>query len=99
MLVIAVDSPVWLQHLKFMKKDILAKLKSHGIKDIRLKHGNIRQDRDAGRPDKSQDRVIFRQLTAEEIDGIERAVTEIEDTELQDIVRQVLEKSASRKRA
>jgi hypothetical protein len=99
LLVIAVDSPAWLQHLKFLKNEILAKLKSHGIKDIRLKHGNIRQDRDSGKSDKNQDQVIYRQLTAEETDSIERAVTEIEDVELQDAIRQVLEKSLRRKRS
>jgi hypothetical protein len=98
LLSIAVDSPAWLQHLKFLKKEILTKLKSHGVKDIRFKYGNIRQDRESGKSGKSQDEVIFREMTKEESSGIENALTEIEDAELQDAVRQVLEKSVRRKR-
>ena len=98
LLVIAVDSPAWLQHLKFLKKEIIAKLKAHGIKDVRFKHGTIRGDRDEGKSAKSPVSIIYRQLTSEEIKGIECAVTEIEDPELRDIIRQVLEKSAGRKR-
>jgi hypothetical protein len=97
-LVIAVDSPTWLQHLKFMKKDILEKLKGHGVKDLKLKHGTVHRDREGVKPGGSPDEPLYRELTAGETEGINRAVTEIEDDELKDIVRSVLEKSVGRKR-
>jgi hypothetical protein len=97
-LVIAVDSPVWLQHLKFMKKDIAAKLVSFGVNDIRLKHGNIFRDRESGDSIPKTEQPAYRQLTSGETEGIERAVTKIKDNELKDIVRIVLKKSTGRKR-
>jgi len=99
MLVVVVDSPAWLQHLRFMKKDITAKLVSFGVNDIRLKHGNIYRDRE-NRPSAPKTELpSYRQLTANETEGIERAVSGLEDSELKTLARSVLRKSAGRKRS
>jgi hypothetical protein len=96
-LVIAVDSPAWLQHLKFLKKEIADKLKPHGVSDIRLKLGNVRIDSERQIPDNRALPESFRDLTDNDIDRINHAVAEIEDTELKDVIRHVMEKSARRK--
>jgi len=98
MLVVAVDSPAWLQHLRFMKKDITAKLVSFGVSDIRLKHGNIHRDKEIPVTANKGEQPVFRQLTERETESVEKAVSEIGDSELKDIVRNVLRKSAGIKR-
>ena len=40
-LVIAVDTPAWLQQLKFFKEDILEKVRGHGIREVRFKLGRV----------------------------------------------------------
>jgi hypothetical protein len=99
MLIVAVDSPAWLQHLKFMKKDILEKLKDPAVKDIKLRHGSIHQKTETSKSILDLEAPVFRKLTAGETESINDAVTEIEDDELKDIVRKALEKSVTRKRA
>jgi hypothetical protein len=98
MLVIAVDSPVWLQHLKFMKKDILEKLKGHGVRDIRFKHGSIYRDRENAKSVRKAEEPVYRKLTSGEAESIENAVTQIEDAELKTVIRSIFEKSVCRKR-
>jgi hypothetical protein len=96
-LIIAVDSPAWLQHLKFLKKEISDKLRPHGIKDIRLKLGSVRIYSERQIPEKLAPPESFRALTDKDIDRIDHAVAEIEDTELRDVIRQTMKKSAQRK--
>jgi hypothetical protein len=96
-LVIAVDSPAWLQHLKFLKKEIADKLKPHGVSDIRLKLGNVRIDNQRQITENLAPPESFRDLTNNDIDRINHAVAEIQDTELRDVIRQAMEKSARRK--
>jgi hypothetical protein len=98
MLVIAVDSPVWLQHLKFMKKDIIEKLKGHGVKDIKLKHGSIYRDKEGGKSAHKPEQPVYRKLTLRETESIDQAVTEIEDDELKAVIRSIFEKSVCRKK-
>ena len=40
-LVINVDSPAWLQQVKFLKKEILERLGDLQVKDIRFRHGKV----------------------------------------------------------
>jgi len=96
-LVIAVDSPAWLQHLKFLKKEISEKLTPYGIKVIQLKLGSIRIDRERQIPEKAAPPEAFRELTSDDIDGIDSAVAEIGDRDLRDVARHLMEKAARRK--
>jgi hypothetical protein len=97
-LVIAVDSPTWLQHLKFMKKEIIGKLASHGITDVRFRHGNIKEV-EQGKPfDNATPPEDFRELTSEDHYLIERTVEGVEDDELKDALKSIMEKAARRKK-
>jgi predicted nucleic acid-binding Zn ribbon protein len=96
-LVIAVDSPAWLHHLKFLKKEMADKLKPHGVSDIRLKLGNVRIDSERQIPDNVALPESFRELTADEITRIDRTIEDIEDGELKDVIKHVMEKSMMRK--
>ena len=96
-LIIAVDSPAWLQHLKFLKKEISEKLANHGIKIIQLKLGSVRLDRERPIPGITAPPEAFRKLTSNDIACIDSAVAGIGDTDLRDVVRHLMEKAASRK--
>ncbi len=43
-LLLSVDSPVWMQQLRFCKKEILNKLGSYGVKDVRFRIGRVSQE-------------------------------------------------------
>ena len=96
-LVIAVDSPAWLQHLKFMNKEILDKIASHDIRSIQFRLGSVRFDSERKIPDKKASLNDFRELTNDDKTAIDRAVSGIEDDELKDVIRQTMEKAARRK--
>lgn len=96
-LVIAVDSPTWLQHLKFLQKEILEKLKAHDIKDVKLKHGSVRFESSRKIHEKKAPPEAFRELTDQDNARIDRTVAEIGDDELKDAIRHAMEKSTRRK--
>ncbi len=96
-LVIAVDSPAWLQHLKFLKKEITDKLKPHGINLIQFRTGSIRINIERRIPDRKAMPEDFRELNADDIDRIDHTIGMIEDAELKEAVRSAMEKSAKRK--
>jgi hypothetical protein len=96
-LIIAVDSPAWLQHLKFLKKEITDKLRPHGIKVIQFRPGSVRIDNERSIPEKMAPPEAFRELTNDDISHIESTIEGIEDRELKVSIRQVMEKAARRK--
>ena len=96
-LVVAVDSPAWLQHLKFLNKEILDKIASHDIRSIQLRLGSVRVDSERQIPDKKASLADFRELTDDDRAAIDSAVSGIEDDELKDVIRQTMEKAARRK--
>jgi hypothetical protein len=96
-LVIAVDSPAWLQHLKFLKKELTDKLRPHGIKVIQFRLGSVRINSERQIPSKSAPPEAFRELTENDIARIDDTVDEIDDAELKEVIRQAMEKSARRK--
>jgi hypothetical protein len=96
-LVIAVDSPAWLQHLKFLNKEILAKISAYGIKSIQFRLGSVRSDSELSTPTKEAAPDDFRELTSEEYDAINRVIAEIEDDELKALIGRAMEKAARRK--
>lgn len=96
-LVIAVDSPAWLQHLKFLNKEILDKIASHHIRNIQFRLGSVHFDSERPIPDKKASLSDFRELTNDDRAAIDRAVSEIGDDELKNVIRQAMEKAARRK--
>lgn len=97
-LLINVDSPLWLQELKFFKGDMLGKLRAYRIASIRFKHGRVYRSRRTapatGTPDTAHGK---KGISASEREWIEQIVSEIKDPELRDHLRALLEKAAMRR--
>ena len=91
-----VDSPVWLQELNYFKKDIIEKLCPYGIKDIRFKLGNVTKK--AGFEARNQG-VSVKTFTPEEISYIEKTISQIFDEELRVTVRKAIEKAILSRKA
>ena len=102
-LVINVDSPLWLQELKFFKQAILKKLESYRINtiDFRLgsanlsrrnltgKHYEMSTSEQTGRREKA--------LTEADAAWIDQTIAAVNDPGLKDSIRNVLEKALVRK--
>jgi hypothetical protein len=87
-----VDSPVWLQEINYFKGDIIEKLSPYGIKDVRFQLGNV--SKKTGSEVCSQG-FSAKALTPEEILYIEKTVSQVIDEELQGTVRRTIEKAIS----
>ncbi|NTU43071.1 MAG: DUF721 domain-containing protein [Nitrospirales bacterium] len=96
-LLIYVDSPAWLNQLKFFRDDMLAKLRPYGIRELKFKRGTVYHEK---KQTTQQDRepAAQRPLTAEEKDWIEEETSGISDDELRDQIRRAMERSLSRKK-
>ncbi len=98
-LVVNVDSPLWLQQLKFFKQAILKKLEAYRINTIDFRHGSANLSRRShtgkhygmsagaqpGRPEKA--------LTEADVTWIDQTLATVNDPGLQDRIRDVLEKA------
>ena len=87
-----VDSPVWLQELNYFKRDIVGKLSPYGVKDIRFKLGKVSIKNGAGIRNEGSGAKTF---TPEELSYIEKTISHIADKELRGTVRRAIEKSIS----
>ncbi len=101
-LVVNVDSPLWLQQLKFFKQAILKKLEAYGIDTLEFRHGSANLSRrnhtgkhcemsageQTGHPQKA--------LTEADITWIDETLAAVNDSGLQDGIRNVLEKALKR---
>ncbi len=85
-----VDSPVWLQELNFYKKNIIDKLSSYGIREIRFRLGRILK-RTKYRVKCQEARVT--NLSTKELSYIENAVSQINDEGLSKTIRRAIEKA------
>lgn len=85
-----VDSPVWLQELNYYKEDIIKKLNSYGIKEVRFRLGRV-STRTMSEVKSQKSKV--RRFSTEEISYIDNAVSEITDPELRETVRRAIEKA------
>ncbi|MFA5353354.1 MAG: DUF721 domain-containing protein, partial [Thermodesulfovibrionales bacterium] len=50
-LLVHVDSPAWLNQLKFFRDEMINKLRPYGIREIRFKRGSLYQNRRAKKED------------------------------------------------
>jgi hypothetical protein len=91
-LTVNVDSPAWLQQLKFFKKEMSGKLSAYGIKDIKLRHGRIYKIREKQK-DNSEPKA--KTLSPADRQWIEETVSEINDSALKDQISSAIEKSLS----
>jgi hypothetical protein len=83
-----VDSPVWMQQLSYHKRDIISKLSSYGVREVRFRTGRILREnhgkqalRDCG------------ELSPEDTAFIEDLLPEIPDADLRAAVKKAVEKS------
>lgn len=74
-LFIIVDTPQWLHHLGFYKKEITEKLKSHGITEIRFRLGKVEPvnyvEEDEDVPELEEADLRFIENTVKDIDDDE----------------------------
>lgn len=95
-LVLNVDSPAWLQELKFFTGDIVRKLSPFGVRTIRLRLGRVSSDLKERRSVKEgARRTAPVQLTPEETEYIRHTVAGICDEELRVTIRAAIEKAIS----
>lgn len=91
-LTITVVSSAWMQELNFMKQGLMDKLNSalgeQKIKEIVFKAGALPPTETK----KVDDRIILRQVTAEQLEMIESQVSCIDDPELRTELRELMER-------
>ncbi|MBI5634910.1 MAG: DUF721 domain-containing protein [Nitrospirae bacterium] len=87
-LLLHVESPAWMQQLTYYKKEILRKLSSYAVTDVRFRLGRItkkKQMLEAQKP--------MRTLSPEEVSFAASVVADISNKELKDSIRKAIEKS------
>lgn len=91
-LLINVNSPVWLQQLKFFKQDIMKKLHLYNIKHIRFRHGKVyHKEAQRGAEQLPQSKP----LSDHEITWINQTTSAISDAELKEGAKKAITKSLS----
>jgi hypothetical protein len=95
-LLLNVDSPAWLQELKFFTGDIVRKLSPFGVRTIRLRLGKVSSTLQESLPVKEgARRAAPVRFSPEETAYIQQAVSGIYDEELKGTVRAAIEKAIS----
>jgi hypothetical protein len=89
-LLIAVDSPVWLQELQFYKENIVKKLGSHGVKAVRFRLGRVSAH--AERVSGGQKPQV-RGLTNKEHAFIQEEAAKVHDEGLKETLKATIEKA------
>jgi hypothetical protein len=89
-LLINVDSPAWLQELKFFKEDILKKLHPFGIRSVRFRLGRVSMNAMSDNKSRAPE---SRQLDEEERSFIENAVTNIDDDGMKQTLKNTIKKA------
>jgi len=96
-LTVVVDTPQWMHHLSFYKKEMTEKLKPHDIESIRFRVGTI----PAGTA--SEARTEERKLTDDDIRYVERLTDTVRDDalreKLQSLITRGLKKGKRKKDA
>jgi hypothetical protein len=88
-LLLNVDSPVWLQELKFYQGDIIKKLTPYQVRTVRFRLGRVIDTARQG----DKPRPACNPLTALDHTFIEETVSPIEDEGLKEIVRKTIAKA------
>ena len=87
-LLLHVESPAWMQQLTYYKKDIIRKLASYAVTDVRFRLGRITKKirrQEAEKP--------MRALSEEEVLFAASVVADIRNEELKNSIRKAIEKS------
>lgn len=91
-LLLNVDSPIWIQQLTYYKKEIIEKLHSYGVKEVRFRIGRISPDKQI--VPKSP---VLRELSDEDKLFISDLTSEIKDEDLKGAVKTAVERSLKAK--
>lgn len=75
---IKVDTPQWMHHLSFFKEDIIEKLKSYNVKDVRFRIGRLSQTIEKT---SKQDDII---LSDDDQRYLENTIHSVKDEELKE---------------
>lgn len=89
-LLLTVDSPVWLQELKFYQGDIITKLALYEVKTVRFRLGRVNAVENA---ETGREGGKAKPLTAHDRSFIEDTVSTIEDEELREVVKKAMGKA------
>jgi hypothetical protein len=89
-LLLNVDSPVWLQELKFYREDIIRKLSSYGVKAIRFRLGRVVT---TGKSGVGNERLGVKSLKADEHSFIDKAVAGITEDDLKVTLKTAMKKA------
>lgn len=100
-LVVNVDSPVWLQELKFAKTEFRNKLKGFSVTSVRFRHGktywNSVQDENGRNPLPGRPSASQRSCSPEESTWADSITEAIADPELISLVRRTIKKALANK--
>lgn len=98
-LLVNVDSPVWLQQLKFFKQDMIKKLHGYDIREIVFRRGRV-YSKGAGEQRaqglKNAEPSKPRTLEPSETEWIGQIISDIHDPELKESMRKAIEKALAR---
>jgi hypothetical protein len=75
---IKVDTPQWMHHLSFFKEDIIEKLKTYNVKDVRFRIGRLSQQ--TGKTSKEDDVM----LSSDDQRYLENTINSVKDEELKE---------------
>jgi hypothetical protein len=91
-LIVAVDSPVWLQELQFYKEHIVKKLASYGVKAVRFRIGRVSVP---AKPGGKSRKPGLRSLSSKERAFVEKEAAKIGDGSLKETLKTTIEKAIS----
>jgi hypothetical protein len=89
-LLIAVDSPVWLQELQFYRENIVKKLAPYGVQAVRFRIGRVSAP---SKPKGRSRRVGVRSLTDKERSFIQEEASRVSDERLKETLKTTIEKA------
>jgi hypothetical protein len=87
-LLLHVTSPIWMQQFSYHKSEIIKKLNTYGVKNIRFRLGRVPQRKPEASPPRKAP-----QLTSENRLFISELLTDIHDENLKDSIKNAVEKS------
>lgn len=96
-LLINVDSPVWLQQLKFLQPMIIQKLDRYPIKSVRLRLGKV-NTKSQGKlhvSESKSSKKSSRTISKSDAEWLNWLLSDISDAEMKDGIRKALQNSLS----
>jgi hypothetical protein len=89
-LTINVDSPVWLQQLKFLQPMILKRLEKYPLKSVRLRLGKIKRKPELKKP---VHKPLAPTLSRSDSDWLNKLISDVSDTEIRESIKKAVENS------